>query len=488
LRNGSQSHSGVQALKGAVTGPDIRCSYSGLSGEGDPLVADINGDGLNEIVFASYSPTTLWAFRGSDCGVLWSSSIGSTGWGTAAVGELNPSIPGLEVVATNWNGGVYAFRGTDGSLIWSRTLDSPYLQSSVVIADVDGDGYGEVFVHSTARIYMLRGTDGSTVWSFPLLGRYNSPAVYDVNLDSDYEVVAVDSSGTLWVFDARSGVVDYFVDIDTTEGSPAIADIDGDGSPDIVVGTKTGRVYAIDGLTDIVLWDVSIGMNNRAFPTIYDINDDGEVEVLIGDTDGDQVYALRGIDGSVLWSYSRERSYEQAMARKIGDIDDDGDIEIIITSYGSRTGTSPMFVVLNGRTGTPEWSYDIAGKGLEGASIGDVDNDGCMEIIVVSDWTSGVGLKVFDSATPVSDCGVIGQRDPLNASEASSGAVYLRTEWTGGGLAVETGRTVWLSVYSSDGRLVRRLRVSGRALLDLPEGVYILKVEGHNLSETVISR
>jgi len=121
-RNGALSHAGVQALSGAVTDPDLKCSYSGLTGEGDPLIADVNGDGLNEIVFSSYSPYTVWVFRGADCTLLWSRSISSTSWGTAAVGNMDPGVPGLEIVATSWDSYIYAFRGTDGTILWNRRI------------------------------------------------------------------------------------------------------------------------------------------------------------------------------------------------------------------------------------------------------------------------------------------------------------------------------------------------------------------------------
>ncbi len=491
MRNGALSHSGLQNLKGAVSGPNLRCSYSGITGEGDPLIADINGDGLNEIVFSAYSPAQVIAIRGTDCTLLWSYDISATSWGTAAVGELDPSVPGLEVVATSWNSYIYALRGTDGTLLWSRRIDtvSFSMQSSVAVYDVNGDGIGEVFVHTNSEVLALRGTDGTTIWSYPASGRYNSPAVYDVDMDSQYEVIDVTSGGTLLVLDANTGTLDYSVSLGgSTEGSPTVSDIDGDGTPDIVVGTSGGRVVAVDGPSGTVLWNVAVGGNNRGTPSVYDVNGDGVKEVLIGNTSGNAVYALRGTDGTVVWSYSHTYSYEQAFARKLGDVDNDGEIEVVLTSYGSRVGSSPMFIVLNGSTGTPEWTYDVSGKGTEGASIGDVDNDGCMEIVVAPDWTSSGGIRVFDSSTPVSGCGVLGYDDPLSARENRAvRSVFIKVRRNGNVLTVETGRDVEVVLYSLDGRLVHRYRTTeGRVKINLPKGVYILRIPGYNLMRTVI--
>jgi len=490
MRNGSLSHSGVQALKGAVTGPNIKCSYSGLTGEGDPLVADINGDGLNEIVFSSYSPPTLWAFRGSDCSLLWSYPLTATSWGTASIGKLLPYEPGLQIVATDWNAHVFAVRGTNGTLIWSRVLDSPYLQSSVAIYDVDGDGSGEVFVHSTSNIYALRGTDGTTIWSYPAPGRYNSPSIYDVNNDSQLEVITISSSGTLIVLRATNGSVVYTTTLSPSEGSPSVADINGDGLPEIVVGTSGGMVYALRGTNGSILWNTSVGGNVHGTPSIYDINGDGLMEVVVGryvDYTNDRVYVLRGTDGGVLWFYTRTASWEQSLARKLGDVDNDGDIEIVITSYGSRVGTSPQLVILNGRTGTVEWTYDIPSNGLEGASIADVDNDGCMEILVVPDWTSSGGLKVFDSSTPITDCGVLGYDDPVSVNEENSSGYHLKVRRMGDYITVETGRDATILVFSTSGRMVNEVKtVKGKANIKLAKGVYILKIKGHKLYKTLV--
>jgi len=124
MHHGSTSLRGLQLLKGAVTGPHVKCSYNfGSGGEGDPIIADINGDGLNEIVVAGWSNGSVWAFRGSDCSLLWSRALGGSRIVTPAAGELNPSIPGLEIaVVMGSNRNVYVLSGTDGTVLWNRYI------------------------------------------------------------------------------------------------------------------------------------------------------------------------------------------------------------------------------------------------------------------------------------------------------------------------------------------------------------------------------
>ena len=45
MHHGATSLRGVQSMKGALTGPHVKCFNSFGTAEGDPIVADINGDG-----------------------------------------------------------------------------------------------------------------------------------------------------------------------------------------------------------------------------------------------------------------------------------------------------------------------------------------------------------------------------------------------------------------------------------------------------------
>jgi len=488
MHHGSTSLSGLQLLKGAVTGPDLRCtgSLGGLGSEGDPAIADINGDGLNEIVILTYSSPTVYAFRGTDCTLLWSRNLGSsgTGWGTPAVGELDPSRPGLEIVVGTNAGTIYALSGTDGSIIWSRAVGVAY--SPVTIADVDWDGVGEVFVVGN-NIYSLRGTDGSVIWSRAGSSNYANVAIGDINLDGQYEVLTV-ASNTLYALRATDGMLLWSYSVGS-QGNIVLADLDNDGYLEAVVGTgNSGNLYAIR-YNGTLYWSRSLSCgsywNSLNSPTAADINGDGMIEVLFGCMPSTgYVYALRGTDGSTIWTYSGTHSGYQALGRKIGDIDNDGEIEIIVS--GARYGSSPHLVVLRGTDGSVKWTYDA--DYFEGLSIGDVDNDGCMEVVSNCDFASST-FYIFDSPTPVSDCGVLGYDDPVKVEEEGNiGGVYLLVSPVKGGVNVETGRKAFVEIYTPDGRKVKGLEVDRSAFVELKKGTYIFRVKGHNLYRTVIVR
>jgi outer membrane protein assembly factor BamB len=485
MHHGSTSLSGLQLLKGAVTGPDLKCtgSLGGLGSEGDPAIADINGDGLNEIVILTYYSPTVYAFRGTDCTLLWLRSLGGgLGWGTPAVGELDPSRPGLEIVVGTSAGTIYALSGTDGSIIWSRAVGVVY--SPVTIADVDGDGVGEVFVVGN-NIYSLRGTDGSVIWSRAGSSVYANVAIGDINLDGQYEVLTV-ASNTLYALRATDGMLLWNYSVGS-QGNIVLADLDNDGYLEVVVGTEnSGNLYAIRYNGTLYWSRSSICGSSMVFlnsPTAADINGDGMIEVLFGcrPSFAGYVYALRGTDGSTIWTYSGTFSGYQTLGRKIGDIDNDGEIEIIVS--GASYGPVPRLVVLRGTNGSVKWTYNA--DYFEGVAIGDVDNDGCIEVVLNGDYSSST-FYIFDSPTPVSDCGILGYDDPVE--DRNIGGVYLLVSPVKGGVNVETGRRAFVEIYTTDGRKVKGLEVDRSAFVELKKGIYIFRVKGHNLYRTVIVR
>ncbi|MFZ8826333.1 MAG: FG-GAP-like repeat-containing protein [Candidatus Caldipriscus sp.] len=493
MHHGSTSLRGVQSMKGAVTGPHVKCSYSFGSTEGDAVIADINGDGLNEIVIASLSGYGVWALRGTDCSLLWSRNLASGVLTSPAVGELNPLIPGLEIAVMTDDGNLYVLSGTDGSILWSVNIGlggGSANASPPTIFDANGDGVGEVYVvGSTIGAYS--GTTGIPIWTFSMPGciapygwTFSSVAIADINNNGQYEVITTyDNSGTCYVVALRAtdGAFLWSYPVGY-QGNPAIADLDNDGYKEIVVATADNMLYALRH-NGTLYWSRNMGgvmifMNS---PTIADLDGDGWKEIVYGNY---LVHALRGTDGSTIWSYSSRYAAYQVQSRKIADIDNDGQLEVIITA---AYGTSPSLEVLNGATGTVKWTYS-GPHFFEGLAIGDVDNDGCVEIVAVPDCCSNT-LLVFDSPTPVSGCGILGDDEELKVEEERNiGGVYLLVSPAKGGVNVETGRKAFVEIYTPDGRKVKELEVDRSAFVELKKGTYIFRVKGHNLYRTVIVR
>jgi hypothetical protein len=64
---------------------------------------------------------------------------------------------------------------------------------------------------------------------------------------------------------------------------------------------------------------------------VYDVDNDGELEGIIG-ADDQNVYVVNGFDGSVEWSYS---TAGDVMDIRVGDVNCNGRVNIVCVTFGS---------------------------------------------------------------------------------------------------------------------------------------------------------
>ncbi|MBA2282009.1 MAG: S8 family serine peptidase, partial [Acidimicrobiia bacterium] len=232
---------------------------------------------------------------------------------------------------------------------WPRFTDTGG-ESSPVLADLDGDARLEIVeADSSGRITVTRadGTplptfNGGRPWILPPTynahldapgfatgrvtapnGGLRTPAVYDIDGDLAPEIVAAAVDGRLFVLDADGSVADGFpVGVDPALSAvalrtrdhhvkrgflaaPSVADLDGDGTMEIVAAALDGHVYA---------WS-AIGVARPGFPVRL-------ADPAVADPVGGELISTPGI----------------------GDLDGDGDLEIVVESsevYGDSLSTSP---------------------------------------------------------------------------------------------------------------------------------------------------
>ncbi len=176
----------------------------------------------------------------------------------------------------------------------------------------------------------------------------------------------------------------------------AIADVDGDGENEIV-GSYNDNVVAFDGATGTIEWTF-VRSRTGWLPAsaVGDVNGDAAMEVV---TDDDrlgvnQIVALRGTDGTVLWRTDVDALMYSSP--KIGDVDGDGVPEVVV---GTDAGT---VYVLNGNDGSIDCTFSTGGSVRSTAAldsnrivIGSLDNrvyalDGSCNL--VWQYTTGGGV------------------------------------------------------------------------------------------------
>ena len=244
-------------------------------------------------------------------------------------------------------------------------------ESSPVLADLDGDGVLEVILgNANGEVHVIQG-DGNIMAGWPVLTDIDDDFVSHENAPS-YATNAVDG---------QSG--------DGILAAVGVADLDGDGSLEVVAGTLEGRVYVwgADGAlqdgfpvrvnaVDPVILDRYITLDEAIIgaPTLVDLDGDGDLEILIAAGDS-QLYAWHH-DGSALAGTPKLLCHPEncgTHARRIvaspsvGDVDGDGDLDIVVgTNETLDDGKYSVTHALDAGSmeALPGWPIQVVGLGI----------------------------------------------------------------------------------------------------------------------------
>ena len=265
----------------------------------------------------------------------------------------------------------------------------------VTLADLDGDGFDEIIFGADKILYCLKG-DGSILWERTLDGiNILPPTVGDMNNDGELEIAvnnaglaALGAAGKIYLLNADGeDLPGWPVNFENhwMINAPAMSDVNGDGNLEIVTGERVNgnqgfiHILKMDG-SELEGWPVETSGNVAFTPSIGDINNDGAMNIISGLSADGSLYAYDAT-GNVLSGFPQiapdgKLSYQSVM---LADIDGDDHLEII----GARHGDGAEYYAVksdgNYATGwpvaSPGWTYSPP-------SVADANGDGTYEIFM----------------------------------------------------------------------------------------------------------
>jgi hypothetical protein len=417
--------------------------------DSSPTLTDLDDDGNLEVVIATTedpegSSATL-AVLEQDGSLKWSREVKYPIRSSPAVADISSPADGIpEIIVTTGGdagppaeGSVVAFNN-QGDQLWEyETNDAEGTGtpngnwSSPTIGDLDNDGDMEIVFGSWDRnIYMLN-HHGEYVWHYHVADTvWSTAALADLNDDGYLEVViGTDIMGGGVLPDDYVPTDGGFVLILDKDGnklarrqmneaifsSPAVGDVDRDGDLEIFVGT--GMYYYKEGnytqpyvygfsvetsgqdweLHDLPGWPRPVAYPGMSSPALADLDGDKDLEVVIGtghsggskpgecsgfESDQDcygAIYAWQhdgaAVPGFPTWP--RDAMEKNAFIRSsptVGDVDGDGDIEILVSMLWD--------VIVVDEYGNQELVLHTMYSLFSSPAIGDLDGDGRTEVVV----------------------------------------------------------------------------------------------------------
>jgi hypothetical protein len=375
--------------------------YGTSIGSAGLLTADLDGDGTREIIASAapggFGSNTFWYIVNNASGAyeqIWRSKQ----YGTTIVKLLLTDLTGDgkdDIVVGLADGTVYLYDGPTRQEL--RKLKTTSSLTALAVADLDGDGKKELVTSDGIGIAVYAADGSGLLWSLAS-GGGNSIAVGNLDKDAALEIVTTATGGKGYVIDGVSHAIEWEY-INSFGSRVALADLDNDGMEEIVGAAAWYKITVFDADRKTPAWEAAARLDIASL-LIADVDGDGVLEILYGDAQGGTTHAIDTGTKTEKWSIYCSDSGVSGIA--LGDVDGDGAQEVLWGAGGNSTGADHLYVA-NPITKTVKWQSMHVDGPLSAVAVGDVDDDGEDEIVMVSfESDSGYGegiIHIFNART-----------------------------------------------------------------------------------------
>ncbi len=413
-------------------------SLPGLGTFSSPRTADLNGDGVQDIILGAgreeflHCDSAVVAIDGSDGTLLWTGSADDQVFASAAIKDLNGD--GTEdVLIGGRTAELKALNGKNGEELWSfRTIVAKRKKQKRKyfnfynpqwIPDQDGDGLEDILISNggdvlakpydpkrpTGYLMVISSQNGQILAEAAMPdGRetYMSVAVMATK-DGKQKIIFGSGGetigGALYVAtlqEVLQGDLSKATKLASSKdkgfiGPPVWVDINQDGTADIVANAVDGRLLAFDGITYQAIWEAKMP-NTEAYSSIaigY-FNSDATPDFFVSYAEGVwpdlkwcKQFMVDGASGQI--QFEENLGFYQTSTPVVLDVNQDGiDEALLLVTYqvqeedlSASFYTMPMLIDF--KTGKAlELGLNVPGGNIASTPwIGDLENDGYLDIL-----------------------------------------------------------------------------------------------------------
>ena len=261
-----------------------------------PVAEDINGDGIYEIFVGGRNPTgadsAVFCINSLNGGIIWKKTFRTLiGYHVPiAIGDLDND--GTYEIVHAAGSRTIARNAEDGSVFWNVSTDSAWGVPAIV--DLDGTGIPYVIVGDNSGfdppvlLSKLYGNNGIVAATAPITYTcYGGVSVADLNHDGSYEIVISDA-GDSYCFDEDLNLLWTTAPYTSESHCAVLVDVTGDDKLEVVMMQQAGsgvkqagiHVYYANGTLVPGKSSPNLGLTAHCQPAVYDIDKDGNVELI----------------------------------------------------------------------------------------------------------------------------------------------------------------------------------------------------------------
>ncbi|MBU1706577.1 T9SS type A sorting domain-containing protein [bacterium] len=286
---------------------------------------------------------------------------------------------------------------------------------TALVADFDGNGDLEVQLSNIENYFYIWQHDGAFFPGYPLSpiimwlptdpptpvtwvssSSIETAAMGDIDGDGTQEIVYGCGLGYLCAYQPNGSMDSYPWLMDTTlySGVPALVDLDGIEGDEIIVHTYPyyPEAFPIPPMvhvfypdhTEMQGWPKLLPRESDSSPAVGDLDGDGDPEVVIGCADpgtGDGQILVWHTDGTMTQGFPISNLYRVSSTPTIADLDGDGYREIIVRCKSHGSEINGIYVWDYTGDLVPGFPAEVITGHPDGAcAVGDIDGDGDLEI------------------------------------------------------------------------------------------------------------